>query len=399
MEDRLLSAMLHDKVAYNTVKDTIEAADLSDLGQLIFKELQEFYSNDENAPSVDSDIILSRLRRKYPEQSDTFALIVESLAPVSVPNVLSEYIDVRLHALGRRISTAISSNISSSTISELMQEYEFLREKGEAAFAEDDDGVYIGTDLDDIFSEMSDQNLVRIYPDSLNDALDGGVPRGSHIVILARPESGKSMFTINLTAKFLEQGLRVLYVGNEDPAPAMRLRILNNMTGRTRREIIANREAVHEEASAMGHDNLIFASLSPGSVSDIRRLVHRYKPDVFIVDQIRNLSASRSLTKVESLEYTAQSMRNLGKETKSLAISVTQAGDSASNKLILEMGDVDFSNTGIPSTADLMIGIGVNSEYERNNRRMLSLPKNKTSGSHAAIPIAVEPSMSRVNDV
>ena len=126
--------------------------------------------------------------------------------------------------------------------------------------------------------------------------------------------------------------------------------------------------------------------------------MHKYKPDVFIVDQIRNLYSSKNLTKVESLEYIAQCMRNLAKESSSVGVSVTQAGASAEGCLVLGLNDVDFSNTGIPSTADLMIGIGVTPEYDKSNRRVLSLAKNKITGVHSNIPVSVIPSISRMND-
>lgn len=398
MESKLLSVIIHDRNSYNDIKETLDVQDFSDIGKIILDEITNYYATDIEATHIDKDIVISRLERKYPDHIETLRLSVDSLEPVSVPNVLSEYVDVRIHALGRRIATSISSN-SSETL-ELIREYEFLTEKREEALAgEDDEKVYVGVDLDDLFEELSDENLIQMSPSSLNDELDGGLPRGSHVVIFARPETGKSMFAINMTSDFLRQGLRVLYIGNEDPATQMRQRILSNMLGLQRRDILAQPDRVKEMAHIEGYDNLIFVPLSPGSVSDVRRLVHKYKPDVFIVDQIRNLHASKNLTKVEALEYVAQAVRNLGKETNTVAISITQAGASADGKLSLELGDVDFSNTGIPSTADLMIGIGITHEYDLQNRRVLSLPKNKISGRHSTIPVEVDPAYSKVRSI
>jgi len=254
-------------------------------------------------------------------------------------------------------------------------------------------------EVDDLFDELDPSNLINVYPKSLNDHLDGGVPRGTHIVVFARPETGKSMFMINMCSECLQQGLKVLYLGNEDPAATMRQRILSNMTGLPRADILRYIDDVKAEAGDKGYNNLIFVERSPGTVSEVRRLVMRYKPDVFIVDQIRNLNTSKSLSKVEALEYVAQSMRNLGKEAQALAVSVTQAGNSGDGKLILDMGDVDYSNTGIPSTADLMIGIGINREYEAAKKRMISLPKNKISGKHEVFPVSVVTELSKVEDV
>ncbi len=400
MENKLLSVLIQDRGAYNNVKETIEKQDLSDIGQIFLEEIEDYYSADSEAEFIDPEIIMSRLERKHPEQSGTFGIVLEELAvPVSVPNVLAEYAEVRLYAMGRRIASALSSGDNSTEVQELISEYTFLAEKKEEALMdEQDDGIYIGID-DSFFEGLDPENLIHLYPQSLDERLNGGAPRGSHIVVYARPETGKSLFVINLAAGFLQQGLKVLYVGNEDPAVTMRNRIMSSLVGRTRDEIHADKDAYVTQSQHNGFNSLVFADLAPGSIADVRRLVHRHKPDVIIVDQIRNLHASKSLTKVEALEYIAQSMRNLAKEVNALGVSVTQAGDSADGKLALELGDVDFSKTGIPSTADVMIGIGVNHDYERTNRRMISLPKNKISGRHEHFPISVIPELSRCGDV
>ena len=79
-----------------------------------------------------------------------------------------------------------------------------------------------------------------------------------------------------------------------------------------------------------------------------------------------------------------------------MVITVTQAGDSASGKSILDMGDVDSSNTGIPAQADVMVGIGMSDEDEANGRRVISLPKNKPGGNHGTFPVLVDPTKSRI---
>jgi len=119
---------------------------------------------------------------------------------------------------------------------------------------------------------------------------------------------------------------------------------------------------------------------------------------VVLVDQLRNLNVHEDHF-VQKLEKAASAVRNLAKKHGFVAISVTQAGDSASGKSILDMGDVDSSNTGIPATADVMIGIGATAEDERLGRRVLSLPKNKVGGNHAHLPVRVEPHLSKIGDI
>ena len=80
-------------------------------------------------------------------------------------------------------------------------------------------------------------------------------------------------------------------------------------------------------------------------------------------------------------------------------MSVTQAGDSAENKAVLSMGDVDFSNTGIPSQADLMIGMGANYEHQKAGEIVISLPKNKISGKHEYFACMVDPQLSKITSI
>jgi hypothetical protein len=79
-----------------------------------------------------------------------------------------------------------------------------------------------------------------------------------------------------------------------------------------------------------------------------------------------------------------------------VCVSVTQAGDSASDKSVLDLGDVDYSNTGIPGQADVMIGIGANKNQRDAGEIVISLPKNKVSGRHEYFACYTDPSLSKI---
>jgi hypothetical protein len=113
---------------------------------------------------------------------------------------------------------------------------------------------------------------------------------------------------------------------------------------------------------------------------------------------MRNLAVGAE-TRVNQLEMAATSLRNIAKRHNCLSVAVTQAGDSASNKLVLEMGDCDYSNTGIPAQADMMVGIGVTREYEEQGLRMFSTPKNKIGGTHGHWQVRINPLISRYEDM
>ena len=84
----------------------------------------------------------------------------------------------------------------------------------------------------------------------------------------------------------------------------------------------------------------------------------------------------------------------LAKEFGVLVISVTQAGDSATGKVYLDISDVDSSKTGLPASADLMVGLGADEAMKANGLIGFSLCKNKMSGDHAKFTCSINYSTS-----
>jgi len=201
-----------------------------------------------------------------------------------------------------------------------------------------------------------------------------------------------------MIAGFLQQELTVLYIGNEDPISDIVMRTVSRLTGMTKYEILDDPDTADQVARTKHYDNLILAGLAPGTPRQIQSLITEYKPDVVMIDQLRNLNVNEEHF-VQKLEKAATAARNLGKANNVLMVSVTQAGDSATGKGPLDMGDVDSSNTGIPAQVDVMVGVGATHDDEASNRRVLSLPKNKRSGNHEFFPVAIDPQLSKIRSL
>jgi KaiC/GvpD/RAD55 family RecA-like ATPase len=206
---------------------------------------------------------------------------------------------------------------------------------------------------------------------------------------------GKTLFVVNAVAGFLKQGLTCLYIGNEDPAADLLMRIISRLTGMNKQEVQDDPARAQALLDKRNYDKLVMAPLAPGNFRQIDKLVEKYKAAVVVLDQLRNIDVD-SENRTQALEKAATGGRNLAKSKSVLVVSVTQAADSASGKTVLSRGDVDGSNVGIPGQIDLMIGIGATEEMERINHRVLSFPKNKISGRHEPIPIQIDPLLSKV---
>ena len=351
----------------------------------------DFYDTDEHARSCERTTIVERLRVQLSNPKQLIA--VESYFgtlpdDISTPNLLSDIKTFRRHKLGEQISLGIANGQDSRRISELMNEYQELQQEESK---EDESEIYKGRSVSEIVKKsFNPEAQIQLHPKALNDRVDGGARPGHHILVYARPEIGKTLFVINLTANFLEQGLPVLYVGNEDPASDILLRIIGRLSGGNKADILRKPELAEKKARAKGYDLLTVAALAPGNFFEIRKLVEKYAPKVVILDQLRNLEVY-SESRVQALEKAATEARNLAKRHGLVVVSVTQAGESAERKSVLERDDIDFSKTGIPAQVDLMIGIGADENMERMGLRTISLPKNKLSGNHDHFAITINP--------
>jgi hypothetical protein len=135
--------------------------------------------------------------------------------------------------------------------------------------------------LEHIINVYNPDDLIKVWPTPLNNRLDGGLLPGHHLVVFARPEMGKTMFTVNATAGFLRQGKKVLYVGNEEPLEDIAMRIICRLTNKTKLEVMDDPASAYKQALEVGYRNAILARLWPGTVREIEKLLVDHEPDWF----------------------------------------------------------------------------------------------------------------------
>lgn len=394
MENKLIQAALQSREIYEKLVDYEAYDDFSDRGKLLFDEIREFYTTDPEAQAVDTEILESALSRKYPKHIDVFRIFLSNSTELSGLNVVRELVELRKHELSLRLSAAFAQG-DDDEIDSLLAKYNKYK-SGEL-----DDGakeeIYHNVRVTDLVYRTTGDNRIKLLPRALNDQVDGGALRGHHVLVFARPEMGKSLFVLNMAAGFLVQGLGVLYVGNEDPAQDLILRLVQRLAGMDKYQIREDPELAHELAMEKGYENFYFRETEAGTITQIETWINETSPDVLIVDQVSNLKVgNRQTSQVQQLEMACKGVRSLGKRHNLLVVSVTQAGDSADNKIMLEMGDIHGSNTGMQATADLMIGIGGNQDMVRQGLRMLSFPKNKIGTCKDALQVVFNQPLTKV---
>lgn len=406
MEKTLLHAALTSRTSFALIQEHVkpEAKNRKDVRyspefRILMDKIASYYDNDADAKSVDRGLMEELIDASVPnnKHKERFKTILnEALASdVSVPNINALILMAKRHEVGDKLAQTL---INRDDPAELLEQYNKLM-SDEAAPDEEESSIS-GNNIMSIITKRQDiEGGVKLRPKSLQDAIGGrGLAPGSKVTIFGRPEISKSAFCITNTAGWLIDGKRVLYLINEDPAENIIFRILCCITGLTEDEVYANPERANEIALRRGFANLVVHDLHPGSLPEIAALVDKHKPDVILVDQLRNLR-SKEDSRVNQLDEVARGLRDIGKAKKIVVVDVTQAGESAEGKSVLTMTDIDSSKTGVPAAADLLIGIGANKEQEASGYRCLSLCKNKVNGFHGVVTVKVNPFISRYTDV
>lgn len=396
-ERRVIAACCASRESYSRARRVLDLADMSQLGQAVFELVAQYYDTDPDANSVDRQLLESFATRQFPKHTEKFKAYIDQLpGDISSANVLKDLYEFKLRALQMRISEECATG--NSAADELIEEYQELKAAGTVDVYEESK-VIVPSNVEAAMELFSPDNMVPLYPKSLNEALGGGMPMGSHGLIFAPPEVGKTMFAVNLACGAAHEGRRVLYVGNEDPYQMILMRMYSRMTGMTRNEIMQDPATANKLADQHNIKNITLASLAPGSFSDIMSLHKRFKrPELIILDQLTNIAAPNG-THVEQFDWLAKRARKLGKVTGSVVISLCQGADTAIGKRNLEMGDVYFSNIAVQAQVDAMIGVGMDHEDQQVGRRMMCLVKNKISGGHDNVPVMVDDALSKVRSI
>lgn len=389
MELRLLSVMLRSRESFYLILKHLNQKLYTREFILVVGFVKSYYDRDDTAQEVDLELLhqLIRTVTVNEKHADKFVNLVDEgyATDTSEANVMQVVLSMKQRQMGQELAQAIANEKEHT---ELLGQYtEVLKYSKLEDLTEKGVEVFDGDDVDDLIEHVVNPiNKIRVYPLSLSDKLDGGLEGSDSVVIFGRPEMAKTALILTMSCGFANQGHRGIVFNNEERIERLRLRAFCNASGMTVNEVRADPEEAKRRAKERGFYNIVFVALSPGVPEQIEAFVERYEAKWFVVDQLRNL-AMKSENRTNQLEAAQTAIRNIGKKHNAITISVTQAGDSAEGKSVLDMGDVDNSNTGIPGACDVLLGIGANAEQKENGIRVLSLIKNKVGGIHDAVPV------------
>lgn len=399
LSEKVLSSCLRSREAYKILHDNTSSKDLLPDVVWLMDRIGHYYDTDPEAEAVDQEVFTEQVRAKFPNPTKAEGMVDTVNKAFNSKFSVANYLDLCKEIKRQGVAHTLAGMLSSSEVKEevveqLMEEYKKLALPG--TVAEDESNIIHNMSVEDAINKVLDKSG-RIYlaPKPLHEATDGAMA-GDFLVIFARPEVGKTALCCTLMAGFAWQKLPGIFFSNEEPTERVAARAMSCLTGMTAQEIADNPDKATKLLADRGWHNIRFIRLQRNNPAEVEKYVKMYGAKWFIVDQLRNLNIPKLEGKTQVLEESAKALRAIAGTYGAVGIGVTQAGDSGENKLRLTQGDVDGSNTGIPGACDLMIGLGVNEEFEQQQRRMINLPKNKLSGKHVFFPLKINELISRL---
>lgn len=169
MEQKVISALLHDRESYETLRSVISSQDFSDKGEILFDFIREFYANDPDAKNIDRDLLKDHLALNYPKNADSLVRVVDRLEQVSAPNVVKEYIALRKDRSAHELAQALLGK-DQKLVDSKLEEFNIWKSKSDIE-KEEDTEVYSNVRLSDLVERRNANDLIQIYPKSLNNVL------------------------------------------------------------------------------------------------------------------------------------------------------------------------------------------------------------------------------------
>ena len=402
-EPAIIAACLDSREAFDVVVRLGAEADLSPNGVELFKHITSYYSKDKKVTCINVDVLLDLIKTRKPLTFEKLATVINGLPESSPSNLIAMLTEQRLKHIGADLTAALA-NGDSERAATLAAEYKEVQELGVGRDDEEDElfQVYQGVSVTDLTRTLREGADKSMLPNILGDIIFNMMP-GDHVIVFGPVNGGKSCVAIQTACDYAYDDFTVLYIGNEDPADRMVLRFVCNLTGETLEEVREDEDYYTEVAKENGYDNIIFKELSPGSVTDVRRLCEKFKPTICIVDQARNLAPEPRKGASDDVQAEVMyQLRMLYKRLKIIGVSLTQAattdiyGKQIDRKFKLEQSDVFGSRREVAAQADIMIGAGVTEQMKSSFQLYLNVCKNKATGIHDGRMVVIDPFTSTI---
>jgi replicative DNA helicase len=364
----------------------------------VMSDAHKKYERDLTLPEVEA-LLWANNPMLTASQRAMYVKILETIKPVIGPDVAEEVIKASFREQMGQTVAQIGMDLIEGEEVDLSKLREIV-DKYEGGFIPDRELEVLSTEFDDILEYNRDKLPWTFNIDNLNNMIPGIGP-GNFGIVFALVESGKSAFGISLCFGpngFAEQGARVLYIANEEPAEATRFRAVMSNTGFDEQRLLSNRHAASDMWRRI-KDNVLFHETT--EIRQLEGLVKKHRPDIVVIDQMDKLNINGSYARDDlKLSEIYRRGREIAKKNDCSVIAVTQADASADGRTSLRFTQMSGSKIGKPAEADYIIGLGkeATDNGQDNYLRYLTVSKNKIGGRHGRAIVKIQPEVSRYHD-
>ena len=402
----LLRTILN-KTRYDKFKTQIDESIFQNGARDIYKTIGYIYRDNPNVENINfSDLKLAYFNTYFPNHSyasqKNIHEIIDKLELQESPSddvvesaVKSMYRIKKADELAR-ICLDISNNPSSK---DFKQVEKFLSNVDEEHIEEDNEAVT--KDVDKIVEALQEQGEFKFNLPSLQSATNG-IGRGNFMVIIARPETGKTAFWVSLVAStggFAWQQKKVSIFANEEPAIRTQMRLLNACTGLQRGSILNGSRDIAKEKWGEISPYIENFDCVGKTMDDLDEYCTNTDVDILVIDQLDKINVAGKYNAThEKLREVYTQARELAKRHSILVIGMSQASAEAQGRSRVTFSVMENSKTGKASEADIILGLGKEDEQENfmdDCIRFVTLSKNKLTGDHKEFEVILRPTISR----
>jgi len=402
----LLRTILN-KTRYDKFKTQIDESIFQNGARDIYKTIGYIYRDNPNVENINfSDLKLAYFNTYFPNHSyasqKNIHEIIDKLELQESPSddvvesaVKSMYRIKKADELAR-ICLDISNNPSSK---DFKQVEKFLSNVDEEHIEEDNEAVT--KDVDKIVEALQEQGEFKFNLPSLQSATNG-IGRGNFMVIIARPETGKTAFWVSLVAStggFAWQQKKVSIFANEEPAIRTQMRLLNACTGLQRGSILNGSRDIAKEKWGEISPYIENFDCVGKTMDDLDEYCTNTDVDILVIDQLDKINVAGKYNAThEKLREVYTQARELAKRHSILVIGMSQASAEAQGRSRVTFSVMENSKTGKAAEADIILGLGKEDEQENfmdDCIRFVTLSKNKLTGDHKEFEVILRPTISR----
>jgi replicative DNA helicase len=337
-------------------------------------------------------------RAERAEIEDVLSLVdmEEEYSPAVATDVISK---LWQRDVGKQIAT-LGLEISEGNPEALQRAQEVI-EKYSNGFVDDEFGPNTTQDIDELILDMDNSNRAKFNIETLSRRVYG-IQRTEFGIIFAISNVGKTAFVVSLALApggFVDQGHKVVILGNEESTRRTVARAYSAATGLTKEEVLADSEKAKVIYNARARGLIEYIDTQDWDLDKIERYIKKEEASIVFIDQADKVTIGGNFNAShERLREVYRRIREVAKRQNCAIFGVSQASAEAEGKTRLSFTMMEGSKIGKASEADLIIGIGKLDVDPDDEIRHITISKNKISGWHGTIAARIHPQISRYTE-